>query len=49
MHGLMETLVIINPAAGGGRVGRKWLRIEAELCSSLGAFEHAITKPGLGA
>ena len=41
--------MIVNPAAGGGRVGRKWLRIEAELRDSLGAFEHAITKPGLGA
>jgi diacylglycerol kinase (ATP) len=49
MHCLMETLVIINPAAGGGRVGRKWPRIETELRGSLGAFEHAITKPGLGA
>ena len=49
MHCLMETLVIINPAAGGGRVGRKWPRIEAELRGSIGAFEQAITKAGLGA
>jgi diacylglycerol kinase (ATP) len=45
----METLVIINPAAGGGRVGRKWPRIDAELRGSLGPFEQAITKPGRGA
>jgi diacylglycerol kinase (ATP) len=45
----METLVIINPAAGGGRVGRKWLRVEAELRGTIGVFEHAITKPGRGA
>ena len=45
----MSTFVIINPAAGGGRVGRKWRRLEAALRDSIGSFEHRFTTRGSGA
>jgi diacylglycerol kinase (ATP) len=45
----MSTFVIINPAAGGGRVGRKWRRLEAALQDCIGSFEHQHTTHDSGA
>ena len=45
----MSTLVIINPAAGGGRAGRKWPALKAELHDCIGSFEQRFTTPSSGA
>lgn len=40
-------LVIVNPAAGGGRVGRRWQRLRPQLHDRLGDFEWRRTeRPG---
>jgi YegS/Rv2252/BmrU family lipid kinase len=42
-----RSFVIVNPAAAAGLAGRRWERIAALLQSSLGNFEHAMTRaPG---
>ena len=41
----MRPLVIINPAAGGGKAGRRWPRLAEKLRESLGDFDVAFTTP----
>ena len=38
------TLVIVNPAAGGGRAGRIWTRLEPQMYASLGDLVIAVTE-----
>jgi len=39
-----RSFVIVNPSAAAGRAGRRWDQIAALLKSSLGSFEHAMTR-----
>lgn len=43
----MQTFVVVNPVAGGGRAGRHWPRISRDLKHAIGPFDFALTtKPG---
>ena len=43
----LRSFVIVNPASAAGATGRRWDRIAKLLRSSLGAFEHVLTRaPG---
>jgi YegS/Rv2252/BmrU family lipid kinase len=45
--GVFRSLVIVNPASAAGATGRRWHRIAKLLRSSLGDFEHVVTRaPG---
>jgi diacylglycerol kinase (ATP) len=39
----MRTFVVINPAAGGGKSGRRWPAIRGLLEEAIGPFDHAMT------
>jgi diacylglycerol kinase (ATP) len=40
----LRSFVIVNPASAAGAAGRRWSRIAKLLRSSLGDYEHAITR-----
>ncbi len=43
----MQTFVVVNPAAGGGRARKHWPKLSRQLEEALGAFSAALTtKPG---
>ncbi len=42
----LKTLVVANPASGGGLLGRQWGRISDDIWSSFGPFEHRFTERG---
>ena len=39
-----RSFVIVNPAAAAGGAGRRWNRMAALLTSTLGNFDHAMTR-----
>ena len=39
----MQTFVVVNPAAAGGRAGKHWPKISRELNGAIGAFDSALT------
>ncbi len=39
----MKTVVVANPKAGGGKVGRSWARLEQRIASALGPLETRMT------
>jgi YegS/Rv2252/BmrU family lipid kinase len=42
-----RTVLVVNPAAQGGRLGRRWPELAAEVRRELGGFEEALTSaPG---
>jgi YegS/Rv2252/BmrU family lipid kinase len=41
--GAMKTFLVVNPNSAGGRTGRRWASIDAELKRSIGTFQHAFT------
>lgn len=48
-RGRLRVAVIVNPAAGGGRMGRMWPAAEAALTAALGRLDVAVTqRPGDG-
>ena len=45
----LRTLIIVNPASGGGSTRRRWNRIARTIQSAIGPFDHAFTKAPLHA
>jgi diacylglycerol kinase (ATP) len=42
----LKTLVVANPASGGGLLGQQWGRISDAIRASFGPFEHRFTEHG---
>jgi YegS/Rv2252/BmrU family lipid kinase len=42
----LKTLVVANPASGGGSLGRQWGRVSDAIRAAFGPFEHRFTETG---
>jgi len=42
----LKTLVVANPASGGGLLGRQWGRVSDAIRAAFGPFEHRFTESG---